>query len=244
MARLVTLKNLSSLHIPAKELRAVAAALQIQIDRDFLPVWGKRAQILALGTKEAIPAKAWPIFILDDADGGLGVHLDQDHRPFAEVAATEDWSVTASHELLEMLQDPFGHTLVSGPVIDPNVEPHNVDYLVEIADPCEVFVYTINGVSVSDFVTRDYYNAHADPGSSFDFLCQLSAPYEVPDGCYISWVDGDGYWHQKTPDGQFTRSREQVDRKKNLREDRDRAFGAEEFKTRHALASIIKRHRR
>lgn len=244
MARLVTLKNLSSLAISQSELDAIAAALQIQVDRDLYPIWGRRAQVVALGADEAEPEVAWPIRILDDSEYGLGVHLDQNNRPYAEVEATGEWTVTASHELLEMLVDPFGQTVAMGPCIDPSQEPHYVRYLVEIADPCEVFAYTINGVPVSDFVTEDYYNEFAGPGASFDLLGRLGRPFEVPEGCYISWVDDDGFWHQKTPDGLFTRSRGKVDSRKTLRQDRDGAFGGEADAERHRLAAIRRRFRR
>jgi hypothetical protein len=63
------------------------------------------------------------------------------------------WSVTASHECQEMLADPFGNRLVSGPSLAP--DQGNVEYLVEVCDPVEDlgFAYLINGVLVSDFYT-------------------------------------------------------------------------------------------
>jgi hypothetical protein len=244
MTRSITLANGSSRSIPDAELAAVASALQIQLDRDFFPIWGKRAQVLALGPGEPVPALAWPMTILDKPKFGLGVHLDVKHRPFAEIEATADWSVTASHELLEMLEDPLGQKMISGPDIDPNAPPHQVRYLVEVGDPCEAFAYSINGVAVSDFLTRAYYDPHA-VGTHFDFLGRLASPFDVPPGGYISWIDpADGHWHQKTPDGQFTRSGQMADSKRSPREDRDGAFGEAEGLARHRLSPIRERFAR
>jgi hypothetical protein len=241
MTRVVTLADSSSRRISPAELAAVAAALQIQVDRDFFPVWGKRAQVLALGSGDPVPSEAWPMTILDKPQYGLGVHLDVAHKPFAEIEATADWSVTASHELLEMLEDPLGHKFISGPDIDPSVPPHQVRYLVEVGDPCEAFAYSINGVAVSDFLTRSYYDPHAT-GTAFDFLGRLAGPFDVPPGGYISWIDPvDGRWHQKTPEGLFTRSPREADSTRNPRDDRDGAFGGEEGQARHRLSPIRER---
>jgi hypothetical protein len=241
MTRVVTLANESSRSIPDTELAAVAAALQIQLDRDFSAIWGKRAQVLALRAGDPVPALGWPMTILDKPKYGLGVHLDVKHRPFAEIEATADWSVTASHELLEMLEDPLGHKMISGPDIDPSAPPHQVHYLVEVGDPCEAFAYSINGVAVSDFLTRAYYDPHAT-GTHFDFLGRLAKPFDVPAGGYISWIDPeDGHWHQKTPAGAFTRSRQKADSRNGPREDRDGAFGDEDGAARHRLSQIRQR---
>jgi hypothetical protein len=238
MTRVVALVNSSSRAIAPAALEAVARALQIQVDRDFFPAWGQRAQVLALGPGEAAPKGAWPLTLLDKPQYGLGVHLDQRGRPFAEVEATDDWSVTASHELLEMLEDPLGQKFVSAPDIAPGAPAHRVNYLVEVADPCETFAYSIDGVQVSDFVTRDFYDPAA-AGVAVDFLGRLAGPFDVPPGGYLSWIDpADGHWHQKTPDGAFTRSGGRADHTRNPREDRDQAFGGEVQAARHRLASI------
>src|SRR5207249_6723714 len=95
-------------------------------------------------------------------------------KPFAEIQAGNDWSITASHELLEMLVDPLGHKLIRDPDIDPASDGHQVEYLVEVGDPCEVFAYPINGISVSDFTTREFYDTKAPAGTQFDFLARLN----------------------------------------------------------------------
>jgi hypothetical protein len=242
--RRVTLQNQSSMNLTLSQLEAVTQALQIQLDRDFTPVWGVHAVVQALDQGENVPNNAWPMTILDQSDAGLGVHLDRNGKPFAEIQQGNDWSITASHEMLEMLVDPLGQTLHSDPDIDPASDGHQVQYLVEVGDPCEVFSYAINGVNVSDFITRDFYDTNAPAGTLFDFLGRLNKALDVPDGCYISWLDpADGKWHQKQTDGSFVTARAKANPKLSPRDQRDHAFSEDENRARHDLLAIRRKHR-
>jgi hypothetical protein len=105
------------------------------------------------------PVGAWPIIIADTIDepGALGYHADQHHQPYALVKAGAGWSVTASHELLEMLADPWGRRLWAAQ------EPvaagiGRVRFLVEVCDPVERGSYPIMGIGVSDFVLPAWYH--------------------------------------------------------------------------------------
>lgn len=215
-------------------LDRVARALQTQVDRDLDPVWGVKARVSA--TQDGrVPPGAWPIFIVDRAGAGLGVHVDRHGRPNAEVLAGPEWSLRTSHVLLEMLADPDGQRFMLGRCIGSRARRRQVGYLVEICDPCQVFHYAIDGVDVSNFVTPDYYRAAAPAGTALDFMRELRRPLEVPRGCYLSWQDpSDGHWHQKGPDGGVSRSRRPIDPRRNPREDRDRACAVDV--ERHDLA--------
>ena len=242
--RHVTLQDKSSMKLSLDQLDQVAQALQIQLDRDFTPVWGVHAQVQALDTGEPVPARAWPMTILDQPSAGLGVHLDKNGVPFAEIQGGNDWSITASPELLEMLVDPLGHKLIRDPDIDPASNGHQVEYLVEVGDPCEVFAYPINSISVSDFITRDFYNTKAHAGTQFDFLGRLNKALDVPAGCYISWFDPqDGKWRQKQTDGSFITARQKANLDKSPRDERDAAFGGEDNKLRRDLQRIRAKYR-
>ena len=162
--RKVALVNRSSASIAFSHLAEVAHALQTQTDRDFGPVWGVRAQVVPLHRNDPVPAGVWPMSIVDRPVGGLGIQLDKSHRPFVQAKATSDWTITASHELLEVLGDPLGHKFVQGPDIDPRSAGHLVSYLVAVADPCEISSYSIAGVASADFVTPEYGNRHAAGG--------------------------------------------------------------------------------
>ena len=105
---------------------------------------------------EDLPIGYWPIVIMDDIheSGAAGIHLDRNGQPFALVTASDRldvWSLTCSHELIEMLVDPFGNRLVAGD--SPKADQGRAQFLVEACDPSEdaQFAYTVNGVVVSDF---------------------------------------------------------------------------------------------
>jgi hypothetical protein len=236
--RHVVLLNESTKKISTAELTRAAQALQVQVDRDFGPVWGLRAQITALRKGGSIPPKSWPIRIVNKPVGGLGIHLDKGGKPYAQVKDTADWSVTASHELLEMLADPLGHRFISARDIDPNSNGHRVMYLLEVGDPCEMFAYTIGDIAVSDFILPDYYDPSSRAGE-VDFMGRLAGPLDVPLGGYISWIDPtDRRWHQKHTDGSFMRAKSKVNDKANPRDDRDASLPERGMDDRHDISRI------
>jgi len=229
--------------ISEQELKDVAAALQIQVDRDFSPEWGSQATITA-GAVGAT-GSAWRLRMVTPdklPHGAGGVHLDQHGRPYAMVGDFSDWTVAASHELLEMLVDPFGRKVITGPSIDPAADNRTVYYLVEVCDPCEVFTYDINGVTVSDFVLQDYY--HSQAGAGVDEQGKLEGPLSVPKGCYISWFDpADNHWHQQRPDGTIVTASKTSKLDAHPRAQRDHAFGDTEDRQRHDLHTILASYR-
>jgi hypothetical protein len=232
--RSVMLINESRAPLTAERLQEVARALQVQVVRDLQPVWDVTAYVgVAHGSD--LTEDTWPIRIVDHA-AQLGVHLT-DGRPEALVEATEDWSVTASHELLEMLVDPWGKKLEDGLDVDPKHAGRPVKYLVEVCDPCQVYDYTIDGVAVSDFVTRQYYDRAAQAGVRVDYLGRLKAPFNVPRGCTLSWRDhSDSRWHQWEPDGDITRDAESRNGHGH-RGNRDAALAGRPGADRHDLQS-------
>ena len=101
------------------DVMRVAAALQKQAVRDLAPLWDVSATVDAFERLEDVPLDYWPIIVTNDINepGAAGVHKDQNGQPFALVMAADTldaWSLTASHEALEMLVDPFGNRLVAG----------------------------------------------------------------------------------------------------------------------------------
>src|SRR3954469_19617908 len=99
--------------IAADELAHVAGALNEQVLRDFAPVWHVRASV---GAYPQAPANTWAIRIRRSLDepGALGYHTDDHNQPVSYVMLTQDWPVTCSHELLEMLADPWGSRMHGG----------------------------------------------------------------------------------------------------------------------------------
>jgi hypothetical protein len=172
------------------DLMRVGAAIQKQVENDFSPVWGVRATISPLGSLRDLSSGYWPVVIRDDIGPNLpGAHWNETQlKPFALVTYQEDeWTLTTSHEVLEMLADPFGKTFMTGPSLQ--ADEGTVEYLVEVCDPCQdgSFGYTVDGVIVSDFVLPAYYNASGS--GQYSFAKNIKEPRDVLDGGYVSWRD-------------------------------------------------------
>ena len=183
------------------ELTTVSAALQKQVMRDFSPIWGINATVDAFQTLDDVPIGTWPIVIKDNirTPGAEGVHEDKDGNPIALVKFDQSWSLTASHECLEMLADPDGNRTMPGQ--SPNEGQGRVEFLVEPCDPSEdaQFAYTINGVIVSDFYTPHFFDPVASPGTKYSFTGAITQPRQVLAGGYLSWHDPvSDRWFQET----------------------------------------------
>lgn len=97
---------------------------------------------------------------------------------------TGDWSVssTLSHEVLEMFVDP-----------NCNLWANNGQgsaYALEVCDPVEAPTYTVNGVSVSNFVTPSWFDPLAPAGAQFDKLGELTAGFTILPGGYMTYQSG------------------------------------------------------
>jgi hypothetical protein len=128
-----------------------------------------------------------------------GYHLDEHGQPLARILWSPTWSLSASHEVLEMLVDPFGSQIATGvSVMNPG---ERVKYLVEVCDPCESLdcSYKINTgltgfeVIVSDFYTPDYFASSVVPGARYSFTGSLTLPRQVTNGGYLSWQSSNGH---------------------------------------------------
>jgi hypothetical protein len=184
-------------HDPS-DLARVGAALQRQVTRDFAPVWDVSATVDAFPRLEDVPLGYWPMIVVPDVQGAAGIHLDKDGQPFALIEMSNSWSLTASHEMLEMLADPFGDRLVPGPSIKRG--QGRVEYLVEVCDPSEAaeFGYTVNDILVSDFYTPRFFDPVRSVATRYSFTGALERPRQVLRGGYLSWHDPktDHWWQQ------------------------------------------------
>lgn len=189
-------------------VQAVVPALQQQVSQDFYPAWGVDA-VLTFVPQGSNPApNTWWLTILDDSDqaGALGYHdLTSEGMPLGKVFAGSDlkfgnnWTVTASHELLEMLGDPD----VNLTVLVQTGDTAGTLYAYEVCDACEAdnLGYQINGVQVSDFVYPSWFESFWSAGATqFDKANQIKQPFQLLPGGYIGVFDitaGSG-WHQVT----------------------------------------------
>jgi len=175
--------------VKPSEVSRVAAALQKQVTRDFAPIWEVRATVDSFTRLEDVPIGYWPVIVMDDVEDAAGYHDDEDGQPFSLVEFDRDWPLTASHEVLEMLADPFGRRMVAGQ--SPRKSQGRVSFLVEVCDPCEDadFGYTVNGFLVSDFYTPEYFDPAVVTGSRYSYTGAITAPRQVLKGGYLSWRD-------------------------------------------------------
>lgn len=186
------------------DVRAALPALQQQISKDFAPVWGHDA-VLVFGSNGG-PSEAafWQLVLLDDSDqaGALGYHdLTPQGLPLSKVFAKTDakyglsWTVTASHELLEMLADPFIN-------LTSLVQSHahsGLLYALEVCDAVEsdTLAYKIADVLVSDFVYPSWF-VPGEPGP-YDLAGHVVAPLQLLSAGYISVLRLTSHqgWQQK-----------------------------------------------
>jgi hypothetical protein len=197
-------------NLDAGAVARAAAAVQHQVTADFGPVWGVSATVAAFPTLHDKPDGFWPVVVRDVLEtSGLGAHLTEaGDKPFALLAFSGSrWTVTLSHEILEMLADPLGTRWIQGP--SPREEDASVPFLAEVCDPCQSndCAYTVNGDQwVSDFVTPDYYTAAG--AGRYTFRGNITEPRGVAAGGYLTWKDPlDGRWWQLYDDGPGPRYR-------------------------------------
>ena len=190
------------------EVIPVVAALQQQVTNDFRPAWGTDAELKMVSKGTQPVSGSWWLVILDDSDqaGALGYHdLTPDGLPIGKVFAASDlkagtsWTVTASHELLEMLADPD----INLTVFVQNAETTGTVYAYEVCDACEddSFGYQIENILVSDFVFPAWFEGFRAEGSTqFDRMGQIPKPLQLLKGGYIGIFNvnqGSG-WQQQT----------------------------------------------
>lgn len=178
------------------DLVRMAGALQLQVQRDFAPLYHVSCSVeVAKGN----PAPdAWVIGLFKDPDqpGALGYHDETPSGlPLAKVFPLLDaqdgspLSVTISHELLEMLADPLLAKAVQSPT-------DGRFWAYEVCDAVENDSYPINGVQVSNFVTPQYFEPPNDlTGVKLDQMGLVTEPFEVRPGGYMQYFDSDG-WQQ------------------------------------------------
>jgi hypothetical protein len=186
VSHLALVSESSSVALP--EVTRVSAALQQQVTRDLTQFWDMQATVDAFSTLEDVPPGYWPVVVRDDiGQDAAGVHCDDTGQPMALITADLDWSITASHEALEMLVDPFGNQRIAGQSVSP--DQGRVEYLLEISDPVSAKWYQVNGVKVSDFLTPRFFDPVQAPGVKYSFMGNLTGPRQILFDGYLTWFE-------------------------------------------------------
>jgi hypothetical protein len=192
---LIAILNQSKGAVADADVTTMTAAIATQIQADVAPVWNRApATVTFYSNASAVPAGAYGVAIVqtinDQPQGVVGYHTEN----WGVVAAqpilanaqtlTGDWSVssTLSHEVLEMFIDPACNLLA--------VDGQGSAYSLEVCDPVEAPTYTVNGVSVANFVTPSWFDPQPPAGARFDKLGQVTAAFTIAAGGYANYVNG------------------------------------------------------
>jgi len=189
-------------------LHSAALALNSQVTQDLPGCWsGIDAAVSYAPSLAAVPQGSWPVFLVKSLPPGEGgYHMDKRNQPYAKVIASsadETWTIDASHEIVEMLVDPYGNRTQSSQAIaisgnDVVDTSGTFSYLVEACDPCEAnnYAYEIAGIAVSDFITPHFYDASVTSGVTYSFKANIQRPRQLLPGGYISYTLPDGSMQQ------------------------------------------------
>lgn len=197
-------------------------AMQTFLDDCFVPVWGTPAKLIR-STKEK--PGTWTFIFLDDPDDpdADGYHdITKDGFPLSKVfvipAQKSDGNVTvtACHELCEMLVDPTANMWVDG--------PRNTLWGYEVCDACEEETFVVDGVTMSDFVYPAYFEKFRlehprKLRTQYDYLNKITEPFQILPGGYSEVRHG-----RKTFDKFGSR------RKKTKFQEEDRRYHRSEFR--------------
>jgi hypothetical protein len=207
----ISIINHSNGHISDEQLQQAIRAINRQIHEDFEPCWGMGATLRLEGRSAAKPETAVladmrgdaVIYLWDEADvpGALGYHFQNNAGVpfgfvFTEISESigEPWSVTLSHEALELLADPETNLLVIGP---HPTENRDVFHWFEMSDAVQAENYEIDGIALSNFVLPLYFTGTREtdePGARNDFLGRsyndrTLTSFGINPGGYIGFFD-------------------------------------------------------
>jgi len=216
------------------ELKDFIAAMQVYVDEHVAPVWGTPAKLVH--SRDFVKG-AWAMVFLETADepDALAYHdLTPEGLPEAKVFVKttldngELVSVSASHELVEMLVDPATNLMTTGP-------DAKTIYAYESADPVEALDFEVRGMRMSDFVYPAYFEDFHKRGSvQLDHLNKVRKPFQIlPDGYQIVFRRG-----------KWTQDCGSVKKAKAFRKEDRRGHRSEQRKAKELLPADVQEIRR
>ena len=193
-------------------------AVNRQLAEDFANYWHRTGTLRLEGRPSAGPDIETNtamrgdavIYLQEDPDDvrALGYHdLNLRGVPYGFVYLAlardigEEWTVTFSHEALELVMDPEANLLASGP--HPADPSRTVQHWYEVCDAVQSQTYSIEGVKVSNFVTPLYFTVSDEDGSRNDFLGAKGLAQHPPlpsfgvaEGGYVGFYDPETGEHE------------------------------------------------
>ena len=202
---IISVINLTQGELADATLQNVIRAINRQIEEDFKPHWNRSAILRLEGYVGSKPSMDKQINVKGDAviyvwnksigNDAVGYHdLNGAGIPFGfvflDVAKEigEPWSVTLSHETLELLGDPEINLLVAGPHPDRK-EKRQVFHWYEMCDAVQDDKYEIDGVMVSNFVLPLYFTKGEEFKGRNDFMGTNLKSFGVNPGGYSGFYD-------------------------------------------------------
>jgi hypothetical protein len=225
---IISVLNLSHGVVTNAEAQKVIRAINRQIKEDFMPYWGigatlrlegnsvtqkPRRQSLADMRGEAI------LYLWDRESRDAAGYHDKNNSgiPYGVVYLNlakeldKNWSVTFSHEALELIADPEINLMVAGPHPNRKIKRHVLhDY--EMCDPVQAESYEIDGISVSNFILPLYFTGEKEFNGRNDFLGTVNPDgttlqsFSVNPGGYIGFYDP----HTHKSETHFGKEKEQT----------------------------------
>jgi hypothetical protein len=182
---IISIFNFTNGKIKDEELQCAIRAINRQIGEDFEPYWSFGAQLRLEGKAGSKPSKTdlsdmrgdAVLYLWDktDVEDALGYHeANQRGIPYGFVFTElskqlgESWTVTLSHEALELVGDAQANLLVQGP--HPAHPDQVVFHWFEMCDAVQAESYSIDGVGVSNFVLPLYFTEDEQASGRNDFL--------------------------------------------------------------------------
>lgn len=207
----ISVVNHTNGQVSDEEVQHVIRAVNRQIIEDFEPYWGMSATLRLEGRSAAQPDTIQipdlrgdaVIYLWNEADvtNAIGYH-NRNARGvpfgfvFTEISRQigEPWSVTFSHEALELIGDPETNLLVMGP---HPVENRDVFHWFEMCDAVQAEKYEIDGVPLSNFLLPLYFTGTREVdeiGARNDFLGrsyggQTLTSFGINPGGYVGFFD-------------------------------------------------------
>jgi hypothetical protein len=206
---IISVINMSEGAVADATLLAAIRVINRQLAEDFEPEWGFGAQLRLEGKTgrgkgvDLADMRGDAILYLrnvvkvSDVEGFHDRHFTG--IPYGVVflelskKLKEDWTVTLSHEALELTGDPENNLLVQGP--HPSKPKKKVFHWYEMCDAVQNETYEIEGIAVSNFVLPLYFTSSDERGGRNDFLGTVTKgkktlrSFSVNPGGYIGFYD-------------------------------------------------------
>ena len=182
---IISVINHTNGQLSDEQVQGSIRAINRQIKEDFEPYWSLGATLRLEGKtgpkpkpQESADLRGDAILYLWDktnVPNALGYHeRNNSGLPFGfvftELSAKlgESWTVTLSHEALELIADPEVNLLVMGP--HPANSKLDVFHWYEMSDAVQAESYKIDEIEVSNFVLPLYFTGGDEVGGRNDFL--------------------------------------------------------------------------